>query len=217
MIISSRLTDEELVNEIHLSVAEYANLIGKSYLIIGKNKKSTYNWFECDFEKKNFMHLLGIKSRTLSADEFFDKCMDYNKGVGNGITIKDCTPSRNHSRKTINEKCSCSKDLFRICNAKYMKIGLKDKISQFVDFTYAYGSDAIIGFQREKSIASFPITLIPNKIDNFSVEKYRIVFVLDKAKNDILYENILMEIKKNLFRECFSELPDALKSRISLV
>ena len=52
------------------------------------------------------MHLLGIDSKTLSATEFFDKCDLFNNGEGHGITVADCTPSRNHNRTTINEKRS---------------------------------------------------------------------------------------------------------------
>ena len=45
------------------------------------------------------MHLLGIDSKTMSATEFYEKCDLYNKGIGTGITIGDCTPSRNVSQK----------------------------------------------------------------------------------------------------------------------
>ena len=129
MVISSKLTDDELIKKIHLAAKEYGNLIEKSFLIIGKNKKSPYFYFECYFEKKHFMQLLGIKSKILSADQFYDKCNDYNNGVGTGIQIEDCTPSRNHNRTTINEKCSCCADVLRLKDAKYMKIGLIDTIS----------------------------------------------------------------------------------------
>ncbi len=70
MIISSNLTNEDLLKSIYKSALEYSNLIGKSYLIIGKNPNTTYFWFQCHFEKKHFMHLLGIRSNTLSANEF---------------------------------------------------------------------------------------------------------------------------------------------------
>ena len=69
---------------------------------------------EFHFEKKFFMHLLGIRSKTLTADEFYDRCNDYNNGNGEGITIKECTPSRNHSRTTINEKASCCAEILRL-------------------------------------------------------------------------------------------------------
>ena len=67
------------------------------------------------------MHLLGIDSANMNATEFYDKCDMYNKGMGDGITIVDCAPSRNHNRTTINEKCSCCAEILHIQDAKYMK------------------------------------------------------------------------------------------------
>lgn len=80
IIINSKLTDEALLKAIYKAASEYSKLIGNSYLIIGKNKNSDYFWFQCYFEKKHFMHLLGIDSKTLSATEFYDKCDAYNRG-----------------------------------------------------------------------------------------------------------------------------------------
>lgn len=60
MIITSKLSDNELLEAIHKAAAQYSKLIGNEYLVIGKNKNSNYFWFQCRFEKKNFMHLLGI-------------------------------------------------------------------------------------------------------------------------------------------------------------
>lgn len=214
MIISSKLTDDELISKIHLAAQEYGDLIGKSFLIIGKNKKSPYFWFECCFEKKHFMHLLGIKSKTMSADQFYDKCMDYNNGVGTGIKIEDCTPSRNHSRTTINEKSSCCGEMFHLEDAKYMKIGLKDKISLYVDFTYAYGSDAILGFQKDDMESSFPVTLIPRSIDAFSTQKYKIMYVFSKLISEPFFKKLHFKIKDGIFDESYSEMPDCLKKKI---
>lgn len=152
------------------------------------------------------MHLLGIVSKTLSATEFYDKCDVYNRGRGDGIKISDCTPSRNHNRTTVNEKSSCCADVLRIQDAKYMKVGLKDKISQYVDFTYAYGSEAILGFRR-RCESSFPITLIPRKIDDFVTKKYKIVFVFEKKIGEDKYKQILTEIKKGLFEKLYNEFP----------
>ena len=87
MIINSKLSDEALLKAIYRAASEYSNLIGNSYLIIGKNKNYNCFYFQCFFEKKHFMHLLGIDS------------------------IADCTPSRNHNSTTINEKSSCCAEI----------------------------------------------------------------------------------------------------------
>ena len=209
MIIKSRLSDEELIQFICKAAYEYQKLLGKTYLVVGKNKESEYFWFQCSFEKKQFMHLLGIKSKSMQSDEFYEKCV-----YGEGISISDCTPSRNHSRTTINEKASCCADMLKISDAKYMKVGIKDKISQYVDFKYAYGNSATLGFQIKESGISFPITLIPRNIDEFSSTKYKIIFVFEKVEYSDLYDRPMMEIKKGLLEEKYDELPEALKELV---
>ena len=211
MVINTKLSDNEFLKAIYKAAFEYSKLIGNSYLVIGKNKNSGYFWFQCHFHEKYFMHLLGIASKTLSATEFYDKCDAFNKGLGSGITISDCTPSRNHSRTTVNEKCSCCADMLRIQDAKYMKVGLKDKISQYVDFTYGYGNSATLGF-KELGNSSFPITLIPKCIDEFVSKRYKIVFVFQKEISDEKYKGILVEVKKGIFLEICNELPDEIKN-----
>ena len=209
MVINSKLSDKALLEAIYKSASEYSKLVGNSYLIIGKNRNSDYFWFQCRFEKKHFMHLLGINSKTLSANEFYDRCEMYNNISGEGLKISDCQPSRNHNRKTINEKSSCCADMLRIQDAQYMKVGVKDKISQHVDFSYGYGNNAILGFKKCGE-ESFPITLIPRNIDEFMSQKYKIVFVLRKRSTEEKYEDVLVERKKGLLREVFAEFPEEL-------
>ena len=213
MVINGKLSDEKLLEAIYKAAFEYSKLVENSYLVIGKNKNSNYFWFQCQFEKKHFMHLLGIDSKTLSATEFYDICYMYNNSKSGGLTISDCTPSRNHSRTTVNEKSSCCADMLRIQEAKYMKVGLKDKISQYVDFTYSYGSMATLGFKAFRN-TSFPITLIPKSIDEFVSQKYKIVFVFQKGIMEPKYKNLLVEVKKGLFAQVYSEFPDELKELI---
>lgn len=210
MVINSKLSNEMLLDAIYKAASEYENLVGNSYLIIGKNKTSDYFWFQCHFEKKHFMHLLGIDSKTMSATDFYDSCINFVHGKGEGITISDCTPSRNHNRTTINEKSSCCAEMLRIQEAKYMKVGLKDKIAQYVDFTYGYGNVATLGF-RKSGISSFPITLIPRRIDEFVSQKYKIIFVLKKEIKEEKYKNIFMEVKQGLFQELYEGMPEELK------
>ena len=87
MVINGNLNNDQLLDKIYKAAAEYEKLLGKDFLIVGKNKKSDYLWFECCFEKKNFMHLLGIKSTTMSATEFFNRCSLYNRGEGAGFAL----------------------------------------------------------------------------------------------------------------------------------
>lgn len=216
MLINSKLSDEELLQAIYDAASEYSNLVGNSYLIIGKNKKTDYVSFQCHFEEKHFMHLLGIHSKTLKATEFFDKCKSYNQGNSMaGIVLTDCTPSRNHSRTTVNEKSSCCAQMLRIQDAKYMKIGKKDKINQYVNFTYAYGNDATLGFMRQKD-SSFPISLIPRGIDHFVTQKHKIIFVLKKNNDKDKYDTMVSEIKKGLFEQLYPEFPKEIQDMMDI-
>lgn len=215
MIINAKLSNDDLINAIHKAALAYSHLIGNSYLLIGKNKKSGYFWFQCYFEKKHFMHLLGLNNRILGATGFYDKCDEYNNGRGKGITIADCIPSRNHNRTTVNEKSSCCADILRIEDAKYMKIGIKDKTNQYVDFTYGYGSDAILGFTQQGAM-SFPITLIPRSIDDFVTQKYKVIFVLEKEIEEDKYKTVLSEVKKGLLDDLYDDFPNSLKGIIDI-
>ena len=96
-----------------------------------------------------------------------------------------------------------------------MKVGLKDKSSQYVDFTYGYGSDATLGFRAEKD-TSFPLTLIPRNIDEFVSQKYKIVFVLEKKTEEDKFQKVLMEVRKGLFEELFEELPEEIQDVINI-
>ncbi len=104
--------------------------------------------------------------------------------------------------------------MLRIQDAKYMKIGLKNKISQNVDFSYAYGNTATLGFQESKSSLSFPITLIPKSIDTFASIKYKIIFLFEKKLTEMKYKKLIVEIKEGLFTELLSEFPEKLKTLI---
>lgn len=210
MVICANLSDEKLIEEIYNAAREYSKLIGNSYLIIGKNRKTNYFWFQCYFQKKHFMHLLGIDSKTLSAEKFYEKCQLHNKNNTTGISILDCQPSRNHSRININEKTSCCAQILRLEDAKYMKVGFKSKISQHVDFSFGYGNIATLGFKKSGE-TSFPITLISKGIDEFVTEKHKIVVVLRKTYSNSKYNEVFVEAKQGLFLELYPEFPDELK------
>ena len=61
MTITKKLTNEQLLNAIYRSAVEYENLLGKDFLIIGKNRKSDYFWFECFFWEEKFYASFGDK------------------------------------------------------------------------------------------------------------------------------------------------------------
>ncbi len=211
--INGNLNDKMLLDCIHKAAKEYSKLIGNEYLFIGKNKDSDYFWFQCYFEKKHFMHLLGIKCRSMDANAFFDKADDFNNGIGTGIQISECNPSRTHSRATINKKSSCCAAMLHLEDAKYLKVGMKNLITQEVDFDYAYGNEATLGFAKD-AISSFPITLVPSNIDTFSSQKYRVVFLFKRKLGTAIFSDLVVQSRKGLLDELYPELPAVLKALI---
>lgn len=63
-------------------------------------------------------------------------------------------------------------------------------------------------------MSSFPITLIPRGIDEFTSKKYKIICLLEKKIEDEKYRNILVEIKQGLLLELYLEFPSELKALI---
>jgi hypothetical protein len=212
MVITDSLTDKQLLDKIYMAADAYEKLLGKKYLLVGHNKREPYYWFECVFEKKNFMHLLGIKSVKYGAERFFDMCAEHNNCGGEGVNISDCRTAYNHSRKNVNMKCSCCADMLDIKASKYMKIGNKDLINQYVDFDYAYGNEATLGFCVSES--SFPVTLLPKPIDNYSTDKHRVILVFEKKIGERIYGEPVVEAKEGLFEEVYSEFPDELRKMV---
>lgn len=210
MISTSNFTNDALINQIKASAEAYSKLIGYDFLIIGKNRTSPYLWFEYQFDPENFMHLLGIKSRTLAPKKFYDYCLP---NAAKMIALSDCNPSRNHSRKTINEKCSCAPNIFDISAAGYMKLGHKDLMSQYVDFQYAYGNTATLGFSLFGNICH-PVTLIPRSINEYSSKPYRVLFICRRHIGQDKYNETVSEVKKGLFDELYHEFPDELKAKL---
>lgn len=162
------------------------------------------------------MHLLGIKSRTFNAEEFYLQCEKHNNGEEAEITIGDCSPAGVHNRNTVNIKSTCCVELFHIENAKYMKVGNKNKINQHVDFEYAYGREyATLGFHKKGNGNAFPITCMTKGIDEYCTHKHKIVFIFEKKSDEIKYTGLRHEIKKDILKDCYKEFPKELQEKIA--
>ena len=214
----SKLPDEELFQYLHSNAEKYSRLTDYSFLFISKSaKKDEYYWHEVVFPPRNFMHLTGIKSPTNTAMEFYDKCLNCHED----LTIKDCTPAYNHTRKDIAEKNTVLCELLNLKNVKYFSVGEKDKINQYVDFTFAYGQDAIIGFRRDKDMRyreSFPVTCAPQNIRNYCTKVYKISFLLRKTHDQEKYSELIVSCKKGLLFELMEteSFPSELRQLIQL-
>ena len=212
----SKLTNDELFQYLHLNAERYSKLTDYSFLFISKSAKmDEYYWHEVVFPPRNFMHLTGIKSPTNTAMEFYDKCLNCYED----LTLKDCTPAYNHTRKDISEKNTVLYELLNLQNVKYFSVGEKDKINEYVDFTFAYGQDAIIGFRKDiKHRESFPITCAPQNIKNYCTKVYKVSFLLRKIYDQEKYNELVASCKKGLLSELMEleSFPPELRQLIQL-
>ena len=78
------------------------------------------------------MHLAGIKSDKLSANEFYEAC------VGGTITREDCNPRRDAN--TMYSKVAIMEQMLDLRNSKCYKIGEKNLVTRDNDFEMATGN-----------------------------------------------------------------------------
>ena len=209
-MISNNLSNETLIEYIYKAAAEYEKLMNNTYLIVGKNSKNDYYFFECTFKPENFMHLVGVDSNQCSAFDFLMKCIEHNHQSGPGIGISYCTPAQGHNRSDINRKASCCSDILNLKNIRNFSIG--EKVGNH--FHYIYGSrNAVLEF---KKIGKFtrPYSFMPgDTVDMHSKVTYKVLFIFKKENNKYRYPPEI-ELVPNLFQDLYDTMPLSLKSLI---
>lgn len=214
------LTSEEMLTILRKSATLYSEYVDTTLLFIfRKSKSDTYDHYEVRFGKNNFMHLAGIKSESLNANEFYEAC------ISGEITREQCKPRRDAS--TMYSKIGVMEKILDLRNSKCYKIGEKDLVTRDNDFEMATGnSTGVIGYdsrikkkgtnQVDRTKASVPTTLLNSAITNYCSDPQKIMFVLQKTDADDTYNKLFYEIKKDLFQIEKDGFTDALKSLISL-
>jgi hypothetical protein len=199
MFYKDNLSNEELFNCLHECAVKYERIVGKSYMFVNFSQRiDKFISYEVNFQPFQFMHLVGINSKTMGALSFYKACLSSPIE----ITLKDCTPAYNHSRKEICSKVIALYDLLDLAKAKYFLVGNKDKIREKVDFDFAYGKNAILGCVKTgKKKIPYPITCINKNIEEFCTTPHRITFILSKNDANDKYTDIFYEIKKGLTKE----------------
>ena len=128
-----RLTTKELLTILHKSAILYSEYADTTLLFIFRAKKADiYDYYKVRFGKNNFMHLVGIKSETLSANEFYDACLEGT------IDKKACTPRKDAN--TMYAKVAIMEQMLDLRNSKCYKIGEKDLVTRDNDFEMATGN-----------------------------------------------------------------------------
>lgn len=157
------------------------------------------------------MHLAGIKSDTLNANEFYEACM---KGT---IAREDCNPRRDAN--TMYSKVAIMEQILDLRNSKCYKIGEKNLVTRDNDFEMATGnSNGVMGYDSrikikgtdkvDKTKSPIPTTLLNNSITDYYSRPQKIMFILQRSTGECTYSKLFYEIKKDLFqteKEFFAE------------
>ncbi len=214
------LTPDELLSILCKSAKLYSEYADTTLLFIFREKKSdAYDYYEVRFGKNNFMHLAGIKSETLSANEFYEACM---KGT---ITREACNPRRDAN--TMYSKVAIMEQMLDLRNSKCYKIGEKDLVTRDNDFEMATGnSSGVMGYDSririkgtdkvDRTKSPIPTTLLNNSITDYCSRPQKIMFILQKADGESTYNKLFYEIKKELFQTEKEFFADWLKALITI-
>lgn len=214
------LTPDELLSILCKSAKLYSEYADTTLLFIFREKKlDAYDYYEVRFGKNNFMHLAGIKSETLSANEFFEACM---KGT---ITREACNPRRDAT--TMYSKVAIMEQMLDLRNSKCYKIGEKDLVTRDNDFEMATGnSNGVVGYDSrikikgtdkvDKTKSPVPTTLLNNSITDYCSRPQKIMFILQRSDEESTYNKLFYEIKKDLFQTEKEFFTDELKALITI-
>lgn len=215
------LTPEELVTTLCKGALLYSEYANTTLLFIFREKKlDAYDYYEVRFGKNNFMHLAGIRSETLSANEFYEAC------VGGTITRADCNPRRDTN--TMYSKVAIMEQMLDLRNSKCYKIGEKNLVTRDNDFEMATGNmNGVMGYDSrikvkgtnvaDRTKAPIPTTLLNNAITEYCSRPKKIMFILQKSDGESTYSKLFYEIKRNLFQTEKELFTDDLKALISMM
>lgn len=216
-----RYDETQMLAQIKKTASAYRKIAQTTLMFIYRDVKSgPYYASEVFYGEKNFMHLVGIKSETLSAVDFYKTCL----GKGDReLEKRDCTPS--HDMTTLYNKISVSDTLFDFKHCKCYKIGSKDLITRDNNFEIAIGNNAgVIGYDHRINLKGskkidvnsncIPTTLLNRSINEFCSKPSKIIFVLQKKEDELKYTSIYFEIKKGLFKELYPSFSEEIKNLI---
>lgn len=214
------LTDVEVLRNLKRGAMQYSVYVDKDLLFLYRHsKEAPYECYEVHFGKENFMHLAGIKSKTLSAIDFYEACLD------GSIKREDCTPR--HSVVNMHSKIGILAELLDLKRCRLYKIGEKDLVTRDNDFEMATGNNiGTLGYDSrvtkrgsneiDRTKLPIPTTLLNNPITDYCSTPEKIMFVLQKDPSEEKYNNILFEIKKELFLQEKEGLEEYIKEKLVL-
>lgn len=214
------LTPAELLSILHKTAKLYSEYADTTLLFIFREKKSdAYDYYEVRFGKNNFMHLAGIKSETLSANDFYEACLEGKN------TRNDCNPRRDAN--AMYSKVAIMEQMLDLQNSKCYKIGEKDLVTRDNDFEMATGNSVgVMGYDSRVKIkgtdkldrtkSPIPTTILNNSITQYCSRPQKIMFILQKSEGENTYKKLFYEIKKDLIQTEKESFSDELKVLIAI-
>lgn len=214
------LTPAELLSILHKTAKLYSEYADTTLLFIFREKKlDAYDYYEVRFGKNNFMHLAGIKSETLSANDFYEACLEGK------ITKNDCNPRRDAN--AMYSKVAIMEQMLDLRNSKCYKIGEKDLVTRDNDFEMATGNSVgVMGYDSRVKIkgtdkldrtkSPIPTTILNNSITQYCSRPQKIMFILQKSEGENTYKKLFYEIKKDLIQTEKERFSDELKVLIAI-
>lgn len=189
------MTGKELIEKLHMGAVAYSAYAGSCLLFIyQKSRGAEYDFYEVSFQKRNFMHLAGIRSRTMKAEHFYEACL---KGE---LTAEDCFPTHDLANRNARALILCG--LLDFKDSRLYKIGEVTTVSLYNHIEMATGNSVgIVGYSRHlQGKHPVPTTLLCEPLSEYSRNPYKIMFVLQKDPSEDGYSKLLYEIKKGLFQ-----------------
>ena len=177
----AKLNKDDVLKTIIKSANLYKkNLVNKNFLIVSKNRNEPYNFWELKFEKKQFLHLVGVKTN-LSSKHF------YTKATTKKLSINDFEP---RTDGTTELKIAVLPLLMEFKNSIRM-IGnySKDCSPRLITEVLAGNIQGALGFVHDEKSDLVPNTCLKcdTKLRSSSA---RIVLMLSKNLSDKEYSTI---------------------------
>lgn len=214
------LSERQLTSILIRSAKMYSQYADTDLLFLFRHSKTEiYEGYEVHFGKRNFMHLAGIKSKTLNAIKFYEACLTGT------IKIEDCTPR--HTVANMHAKISIMELLLDFRFSKLYKMGRKNLVTRDNDFEMATGNaSGILGYDSRittkgsKKISEnqlpIPTTLLTNPLTDYCTQPEKIMFILQKDSNKQTYDTIFYEIKADLLKTEINDFPVHIQNLIGI-
>ncbi len=179
-------TNKEILSILFICAEKYkTNLLNYSLLFIYADKHSKISYLEVTFDKSNFLHLTGCKTK-LSASDFFKRCVNKRLSTKDFKSSDDGTTELKlqilPSLMEINLSANCIGDF----NNNRPKL-YTEKLAGNVK--------GCMGFKQNSSGRYIPNTVLNTDIRNEVISPMRILVTYRKSQIDKEYKDIVYKAK----------------------